>query len=82
MPLYDYSCTQCGHVFEALVLKGKEPAACPACRETTLERLLSLPAIKSEATHALAMKAAQARDRRQGNERTQAQREYERNHDD
>lgn len=82
MPLYDYACGGCGHVFEALVLKGKEPASCPSCSATTLERLLSLPAVRSESTRALAMRAARERDRKQGTERTQEQLRYERSHND
>jgi hypothetical protein len=46
-----------------------------------MEKLLSLPAIKSESTHALAMRAARKRDKAQGTERQAAQAEYERNHD-
>lgn len=80
MPLYDYRCTGCGHTFEALVLKGKEPA-CAACGSSALERLLSLPAVKSSTTSDLAMRSAKQRDRAQAAERTHAQLQYERNHD-
>ncbi|NSW87100.1 MAG: zinc ribbon domain-containing protein [Syntrophobacteraceae bacterium] len=31
MPLYEYSCENCGYVFEELVLGGKEASACPRC---------------------------------------------------
>lgn len=82
MPLFDYACGSCGHVFEALVLRGNAPTACPACGGTTLEKLLSLPNVKSEVTQAKAMKAARARDQKQGTERTEAQRAYERSHND
>ena len=82
MPLFDYACGGCGNVFEALVLKGQEPASCPACGATTLEKLLSMPNVKSATTRALAMKAAQARDKKQGTERTQEQLRYERSHND
>jgi putative FmdB family regulatory protein len=43
MPLYEYSCRQCEHTFEALVFDG-EKVECPACQSTRLERLLSVPA--------------------------------------
>lgn len=82
MPIYDYRCHACGHVFEVLVLRGKEPEACAACAAVGLERLLSMPNVKSETTRALAMRAAQKRDQIQGTERTQAQLAYERSHDD
>jgi putative FmdB family regulatory protein len=41
MPIYEYACRGCGHEFEALVRTGTEPA-CPSCRSTELERLLSV----------------------------------------
>jgi putative FmdB family regulatory protein len=81
MPIYEYLCQQCGHAFELLVFKTTV-AACPACRSEALERLPSLPAIKSETTHGLAMDAAKARDRKQASEKNRAQREYEQHHDD
>jgi hypothetical protein len=46
-----------------------------------LERLVSLPAIRSNGTRNLAMRAAKQRDAQQAKERVHAQREYERNHD-
>ena len=64
-----------------LVLKGTL-LACPKCGSATLERQVSLPAIKSESTHALAMKAAKKRDQKQGAENARAQREYELHHND
>ena len=46
------------------------------------ERLLSLPAVHSSGTHALALKAAAKRDKIRGSEMARAQREYELAHDD
>jgi putative FmdB family regulatory protein len=43
MPLYEYSCRQCEHSFEALVF-GDEAVECPACHGAQLERQFSLPA--------------------------------------
>jgi putative FmdB family regulatory protein len=40
MPLYEYSCRECAHQFEALV-RGTETPECPACHTTSLERRLS-----------------------------------------
>jgi putative FmdB family regulatory protein len=80
MPIYEYSCRSCSHQFEALVRGTKQPV-CPECASEDLERLLSLPAVKSETTHNLAMRAAKRRDVRQANEREHAQREYEASHD-
>lgn len=80
MPLFDYECQSCGNAFELLVRKGTEPR-CPACGSVALEKKLSLPAVKSDETHARALRAAKQRDARIGAERVHAQREYERNHD-
>ena len=40
MPLYEYRCRACQQPFELLVRTGDVPA-CPACRSTDLERVLS-----------------------------------------
>jgi putative FmdB family regulatory protein len=81
MPIFEYQCRECGHQFEALVRKTDVPA-CPSCTSTDLERLLSLPALKTETTRAQAMKAARKRDKAQGTERTIEQLKYERSHND
>lgn len=81
MPIFEYRCQSCEHEFETLVLKGMTPA-CPKCHAETLERMISIPAVKSESTHALAMKAAKKRDTRQASELNRAQREYELSHND
>jgi hypothetical protein len=47
-----------------------------------LEKLVSMPALKSESTHALALKAAKTRDSKQASENARAQREYELHHND
>jgi putative FmdB family regulatory protein len=81
MPIFEYRCQACGHEFEMLVLKGTVPA-CRKCKAETLERQLSVPAVKSESTHAQAMKAAKQRDSKQASEINRAQREYELHHND
>ncbi|MEM7415218.1 MAG: FmdB family zinc ribbon protein [Gemmatimonadota bacterium] len=81
IPIYEYSCQECGDRFELLV-RGSEAPACPSCESTKLERELSLPTAHTSGTRNMAMRAAKARDQRQGAERAHAQREYELNHDD
>ena len=81
MPIYEYVCKSCNHEFEALVMGGITPV-CASCSGTELERLLSLPNVKSESTHGLAMRAAKKRDQKAGNERMQEQHIYEQSHDD
>jgi putative FmdB family regulatory protein len=82
MPIFEYACKQCGKEFEALVLKTTPEPSCPKCKSVDLEKLISKPAIKSESTHGLAMKAAKKRDQKQGSEKAREQREYELNHND
>jgi putative FmdB family regulatory protein len=82
MPIFEYSCKGCGKEFEALVLPTTGTPKCPACDSTDLEKLISSPAIKSETTHDLAMRAAKKRDKIQGSEKAREQREYELNHND
>lgn len=81
MPIFEYSCDACHHEFETLVRTGDVPA-CPKCAGQALTKLLSLPAIKSESTHALALKAAKRRDSIKADENARAQREYELHHND
>ena len=81
MPIYEYVCKACQHEFETLVLGGKTPV-CASCGSADLERLLSLPNVKSDTTHGLAMRAAKRRDQKAGNERMQEQHLYEKSHDD
>ncbi len=80
MPLYDYSCRKCSEVFEALV-RGKTAPTCPKCKSEDLERLLSLPAVKSESTRQLALGAARKRDAAQAKDNMHEQLKYEQSHD-
>jgi putative FmdB family regulatory protein len=40
MPLFDYRCRQCGHEFEALVLKDDERILCADCGSDSVERVM------------------------------------------
>jgi len=62
-----------------LVRAGVQPA-CSRCGGVDLEKLLSLPAIKSETTHGAAMAAARSRDNKLSREKNAAQRDYELKH--
>lgn len=59
MPLYEYHCQACGRDFETLVRSGSTPA-CPQCRSTALEKIVSriAPAGKIEAIRASNRRAA------------------------
>jgi putative FmdB family regulatory protein len=81
MPVFDFSCRTCGHAFEQLVRASDVPT-CPACAGVEVEKLLSLPALKTSGTRALAMQAAKRRDKAQGFDRMHEQAKYEASHDD
>lgn len=82
MPIFEYACQKCGTEFEALVRPNGDAPACPSCQGTELEKLLSIPAVKSETTHALALSAAKKRDQKQAVHNARVQREYELSHND
>jgi putative FmdB family regulatory protein len=81
VPIYEYACRACGRQFEALVLRKSVPA-CPECAGVDLERMLSLPVVRSESTKQQVAKSVKQRDARQASEQTRTQREYEAHHDD
>ncbi len=42
MPIYEFVCTKCGHVFENLVAMGREKeTACPKCGALEVRKMLS-----------------------------------------
>jgi len=44
MPIFDYECSECGHVFEAMQ-KISDPVLtdCPECGKSALKKLVSAP---------------------------------------
>ena len=40
MPLYDYRCQECGHLFEQRHGWDEHAAACPACASASVQRQL------------------------------------------
>lgn len=81
MPIYEYRCKACEHEFETLVRSGSTPT-CAKCGSEELERVLSLPSVKSESTHARALGAAKKRDSAQAKDNAHEQLKYERSHND
>lgn len=81
MPIYEYHCKSCEHEFETLVRNGITPK-CAKCASEDLERVLSLPSVKSESTHARALNAAKKRDSAQAKDNAHEQLKYERSHND
>ena len=44
MPIYEYECRECGHVFDALQKMSDAPLSdCPDCGKPELRKLLSAP---------------------------------------
>jgi putative FmdB family regulatory protein len=42
MPIYEYQCQACGHVFEAIQKMADEPLKkCPECNKSKLQKLVS-----------------------------------------
>ena len=48
MPLFEYTCRDCGLQFEALVVGGRRPA-CPKCGSDQLEKMYSTFASQASA---------------------------------
>lgn len=41
MPIFEYTCTECGHEFEELVFDREECPPCPKCSSTKTGKLMS-----------------------------------------
>jgi putative FmdB family regulatory protein len=80
MPIFDFTCRSCGNQFEALVLK--RVAACPNCQSEDLEKMLSLPVVRSEGTKAKTMAQSRKQEKAVAAEKNHAQRLYEQSHND
>ncbi len=48
MPIFEFSCDQCGKQFERLVFKSDEPVSCPACGQDKVTKLMSACAFKAD----------------------------------
>ena len=79
MPIYEYECRACRHQFEAIVRVSDVPA-CPECRSSDLERLVSLFAVDSGDSRRLSLAAARKQHARTTKEKAHAEAEYERKH--
>jgi putative FmdB family regulatory protein len=41
MPIYEYECSTCGHVFERVMKIGEIQPACPACRAKATKKRIA-----------------------------------------
>lgn len=43
MPIYEFRCLKCGHIFEKLFVKANDKVElqCPECKSDTFERVIS-----------------------------------------
>jgi putative FmdB family regulatory protein len=82
MPIFEYRCSDCGHELELLVLKTSLPGRCPSCDGEKLERLLSLPAVRSEQSGQRASRDLRARNRTTRRDQAEAEAARIRAHDD
>ena len=47
MPIYEYKCEACSHMFETLQKVSESPLVdCPACGKPTLRKMISSPAFR------------------------------------
>ena len=81
MPLYEYQCADCGHEFEALVLKSNVPP-CPACNGTNLEQQISLFSVDSESIRQAHIKVARQKGKKVARDKAIADEEAARAHYD
>ncbi len=59
MPIYDYQCSECGNIFDKLVM-GSTVVTCPKCGSGNLEKLLSKPAPPGQSAGIIRSARAQA----------------------
>jgi len=53
MPVYEYQCQRCGHVFEKFTITSRvEPGACPACGAHEVRRKVSTFSSKGQSSSA------------------------------
>jgi len=80
MPIYEYKCRSCGSEFEALVRPGDSPA-CPSCKGSDLERLISMFAVDSADTRQHSLSSARKKHAAVERDRQTAEMERHHKHD-
>jgi len=52
MPIYEFSCEDCGHQFEDLVRSDDPCPKCPKCKSQNVKKLVSATGIKTSGKNA------------------------------
>ncbi len=48
MPIYDFKCDRCGHVFSVLTsLQERDKVACPQCQSKEVRQIISACSVRS-----------------------------------
>ncbi len=50
MPIYEYTCVQCGREFEKLIFRTSDTVACPTCEGHDVKKKFSVFGMKSGST--------------------------------
>jgi len=79
MPIYEYKCLGCDHLFEKIV-KLNETPNCPECDSGELEKQFTVASVSTSRTRAKSFQTARARANSVKKEQDVAQAEYERKH--
>jgi putative FmdB family regulatory protein len=82
VPIYDYTCRQCGEVTEVLVRPGSAAPACSRCSSSDMERLPSVFAVSTDSTRSATLKKARAANLPIERDKAIAQEEYVNKHHD
>lgn len=75
MPIFEYKCRSCGHIFEKVVLRNETPD-CDACHSKELEKIVSAPAIRTVKSQRKSNAEAQASRNKIRRDQKVAEREF------
>ena len=76
MPMFDYTCRQCGHAFERLIRPKSPEPTCPECESPDVEKMISAPAVSSDGTRERTRQSGLRRNKKIGVEKAHAEHEY------
>jgi putative FmdB family regulatory protein len=49
MPIYDYSCSECGNIWESIeVWKSHAPSECPQCKSKDIQKIMGTPHVRMD----------------------------------